>query len=66
MKNLAMLEKLQEAAAFSSDDFFVYTKGEPISELDAAPYGGERFPVEARLDVRVFVGFHLDVGKAMP
>jgi hypothetical protein len=61
-KNLAVLENLQEAAALSSDDFFVYTIGEPISDLDAAPYGGARFPVEARLDGRVFVGFHLDVG----
>jgi hypothetical protein len=61
-KNLAMLEKLQEAAALSRDDFFVYTIGEPISDLDAAPYGGARFPVEARVDGRVFVGFHLDVG----
>src|SRR5208282_4246746 len=52
----------QEAAAFSSDDFFVYTIGEPIADLDAAPYGGARFPVETRLDGRVFVGFHLDVG----
>jgi Nucleotidyl transferase AbiEii toxin, Type IV TA system len=61
-KNLAVLEKLQEAAAFSSGDFFVYTIGEPISDLDAAPYGGARFPVEARIDGRVFVGFHLDIG----
>jgi hypothetical protein len=61
-KNLAVLERLQEAAAFSSDDFFVYTIGEPIANLDAAPYGGARFPVEARLDGRVFVGFHVDVG----
>jgi hypothetical protein len=61
-KNLAVLEKLQEAAAFRTDDFFVYTIGEPISDLDAAPYGGARFPVEARLDGRVFVGFQLDVG----
>jgi hypothetical protein len=61
-KNLAVLEKLQEADASSRDDFFVYTIGEPISDLDAAPYGGARFPVEARLDGRVFVGFHLDVG----
>jgi hypothetical protein len=28
-KNLAVLEKLQEAAAFSSDDFFVYTISVP-------------------------------------
>ena len=49
-KNLVVLEKLQESAAFSSDDFFVYTIGEAIADLDAAPYGGARFPVEARLD----------------
>jgi hypothetical protein len=61
-QNLAVLEKLQEATAFSFDDFFVYTIGEPISDLDAAPHGGARFPVEARVDGRVFVGFHLDVG----
>ena len=61
-KNLAVLEKLQEAAGFTSDDFFGYTIGEPIADLDAAPYGGARFPVEARLDGRIFVGFHLDVG----
>jgi hypothetical protein len=61
-KNLAVLEKLQEAAGFNSNDFFAYTIGEPIADLDAAPYGGARFPVEARLDGRIFVGFHLDVG----
>jgi hypothetical protein len=61
-KNLAVLEKLQEAAGFTNADFFVYTIGEPIADLDAAPYGGARFPVEARLDGRIFVGFHLDVG----
>src|SRR5260370_5059785 len=38
-KNLAVLEKLQEAAAFRRDDFFVYTLGDPISYLDPAPYG---------------------------
>jgi len=32
-KNLAVLEKLQEAAGFSSDDFFVYTIGEAIADL---------------------------------
>jgi hypothetical protein len=61
-QNLVVLGKLQEAAAFTIDDFFVFTIGEPISDLDAAPYGGARFPVNVRLDGRVFVGFHLDVG----
>lgn len=30
-KNLVVLEKLEEAAALSSDDFFVYTIGQPIA-----------------------------------
>ena len=62
-KNLVVLAKLQETAAIDSGDFFVFMIGEAISDLEAAPYGGVRFPVEARLDGRVFVGFHLDVGR---
>ena len=27
-------------------------------DLDAAPYGGARYPVESRLDGRAFVKFH--------
>jgi len=61
-KHRAVLEKFQEAVAVSADDFFAYTIGEAISGLDAAPQGGTRFPVEARLDGRVFVGFRLDAG----
>lgn len=57
-----LLEKLQEAAASDLDDFFVYTVGEPILDLNAAPYGGARFPIEARMDGRIFVGFHVDIG----
>ncbi|MGD9643721.1 MAG: type IV toxin-antitoxin system AbiEi family antitoxin domain-containing protein [Elusimicrobiales bacterium] len=34
----------------------------PVLDLDAAPYGGARFPVEALVDDRIFVRFHLDVG----
>ena len=60
-ENGAVLTKLQEIAAQDSVDFFVYTVGEPISDLDAAPCGGARYSVESRLDGRIFVGFHLDV-----
>lgn len=56
------LERLQEVAGVDMGDFFVYTVGESISDLDGAPYGGARFPVEARMDGRNFVGFHVDVG----
>ncbi len=31
-------------------------------ELDAAPYGGARYPVDALLANRRFITFHLDVG----
>jgi len=61
-KHRALLEKFQEVVAVSADDFFAFTIEEAISELDAAPQGGARFPVEARLDGRVFVGFRLDAG----
>lgn len=60
--NDALLQKLQRSAALEVGDFFVYMIGEPIADLDAAPYGGSRFPVEARIDGRAFVKFHLDVG----
>ena len=60
--NRVLLGRLQEVAALDIGDFFFYTVGESISDLEAAPYGGARFPIEARVDGRNFVGFHLDVG----
>lgn len=56
------LEALQEAAGIDAGDFFVFTIGEATMDLDGAPYGGSRFPVEARLDGRNFARFHLDLG----
>jgi hypothetical protein len=55
-------EMLQQAAGTSLDDWFEFTVAAPIMDLDAAPYGGARFPVEARMDARIFARFHLDVG----
>lgn len=57
-----LLEALQSAAARDAGDFFVYAIGEPIMELDGAPDGGSRHPVEASLDGRLFARFHLDLG----
>lgn len=35
---------------------------EPVMpDLDAAPYGGARFPIEARMDGRIFVEFHINI-----
>jgi hypothetical protein len=59
---LRILDMLQSEAAVDLDDFFVFTIGEPLADLDAAPYGGGRFPVESRMDGRVFAKFHIDVG----
>lgn len=60
--NDAILETLQAAASLELGDFFVFEFGDVMRDLDAAPYGGARFPIAARMDRRVFVEFHLDVG----
>jgi hypothetical protein len=58
----AILKVLAESAARDLGDFFSFNIGEAMLDLDAAPYGGARFPVEALVDDRTFVRFHLDVG----
>ena len=55
-------EMLQHAAGISLKDWFEYRIGSPVMDLEAAPYGGARYPVEARMAGRVFSRFHLDVG----
>ena len=44
----AILAALQDAAGQPSDDFFEFSIGEATMDLDGAPYGGARFPVEAK------------------
>jgi hypothetical protein len=60
--NEAVRKMLQRAADAPLGDWFEYTIGPPIMDLAAAPYGGARYPVEARMDDRIFVRFHLDAG----
>ena len=55
-------DELQESAALDLEDWFVYAVGSPVSELEAAPYGGGRFPVSVTLAGRKFTNFNLDVG----
>ena len=57
-----LVDALQTAAAMDAGDFFTYLIGEPVMDLDGAPYGGSRHQVEANLDGRLFARFHLDVG----
>jgi predicted nucleotidyltransferase component of viral defense system len=60
--NTTVREHLQDAAERNLHDGFVFLIGEPMADIDAAPYGGARFPIEARLDARRFATFHLDIG----
>lgn len=57
-----LLEALQTSAETDVGDWFHYVIGEAAMDLDGAPYGGSRHPVEARLDGRPFAKFHLDIG----
>jgi hypothetical protein len=60
--NATVREMLQDVAGLDLGDWFVYSVGAPIMDLDAAPYGGARYPIECRMDGRIFARFHLDVG----
>ena len=60
--NQVVREMLQRAADISLGDWFEFVIGAPVMDLTAAPYGGARYPVEARMDGRIFARFHLDAG----
>ncbi|MFA5138878.1 MAG: nucleotidyl transferase AbiEii/AbiGii toxin family protein [Elusimicrobiota bacterium] len=57
---------LQDAADRDLADHFMFIIGRRMMDLDAAPYGGARFPVEARMDARISVRFHIDVAMGDP
>lgn len=53
---------VQEAAETHLDDFFEFLVGEAREELDVAPEGGSRYPIQAQMDGRDFARFPVDVG----
>ncbi len=57
-----ILERLQQDCSENLPDFFEYQVKAPQFSLTGPPYGGFRFPIEARVAFRVFEKFHLDVG----
>ena len=61
-QNEALRAMLQTAANVPFGDWFGFVVGPPVMDLTAAPYGGARYPVEARMDGRIFARFHLDAG----
>jgi Nucleotidyl transferase AbiEii toxin, Type IV TA system len=61
-QNQIIREMLQNAADVSLGDWFEFTVGPASIDLTAAPYGGARYPLEARMDERTFARFHVDAG----
>lgn len=57
-----ILDLLQSAGVVDLNDGFIFLIGESIMDLEGAPDGGARYPIEARMDDRTFTRFHLDVG----
>ena len=55
-------DDLQEAAETDLGDYLVFRIAEARTELQGAPQGGARFPVEALMAGRRFGSFHIDVG----
>lgn len=60
--NQVVREMLQNVADIPLGDWFEYAIGPPVMDLTAAPYGGARYPIEARMAERIFARFHLDAG----
>ena len=61
-----LLEELRRRALMDMGDFFIFLIGQPTMDIEAAPYGGSRYPVTAQMDGRTFVKFHVDVGVGDP
>jgi hypothetical protein len=55
-------EELQILADIDLVDFFQFAVAPTTMDIDAAPYGGARFPVDTRLAGRTFVKFNVDIG----
>lgn len=54
--NQVVREMLQAAASLPLGDWFEST----MMDIPAALYGGARYPVEVRMDGRIFAKFHLE------
>jgi Nucleotidyl transferase AbiEii toxin, Type IV TA system len=53
---------LQDAGAIRLEDYFEFLVGEAGEDLEGAPEGGSRYPVQAQMDGREFARFPVDVG----
>jgi len=57
-----LFDRLQVVAEMDLGDWFGFDVGLATDDLEGAPYGGARFPVECLLDNRTFAMFHMDIG----
>ena len=57
-----LLDKLQERAMVQMDDHFLFQVEPSAKVIEAAPYGGFRFPIRSLVAGRLFVAFSLDIG----
>lgn len=53
---------LQQATSIRLPDFFEFLVHPATLDLEGAPEGGLRLPVEALMDGRIFTKFHVDIG----
>jgi hypothetical protein len=61
-QNALLQEMLQDALDTDLGDYLTFLVGAAMLDLDAAPYGGARFPVTSSMAGKPFVKFHLDLG----
>ncbi|MFH1724043.1 MAG: nucleotidyl transferase AbiEii/AbiGii toxin family protein [Elusimicrobiota bacterium] len=59
-------DRIQDVVERDPGDYFTFAIGKSRMGLEAAPHGGSRYPVEAGMDGRPFVKFHLDVAIGDP
>jgi predicted nucleotidyltransferase component of viral defense system len=57
---VALHEFIQNLALIDTGDYFEFVIGNASFDLENAPYGGYRFPVEARMAGCLFIKFEID------
>jgi predicted nucleotidyltransferase component of viral defense system len=57
----ALQDFLQNLVSIDTKYFFEFIIGNAVLDLENAPYGGYRFPIESRMAGRVFIKFEVDV-----
>jgi len=57
----ALQDFLQNLVSIDTKDFFEFIIGNAVLDLENAPYGGYRFPIESRMAGRIFIKFEVDV-----